>query len=388
MVTDRRSKFGSTINELPAGDLQPRYLSAIQSSGLVDEIEGIDRLDPHPFRYSEGEFICRRGDPAESLWIIVTGSVSVKDDNKTLFIRQQHEVVGEQNLLGNGYKRWYDLVASEQHVELLQIRKEAIERHPQADVLWRNIAKIISLKLKAASLKTAMLSRQLEDDSHILHAYTNEYALSRRMQAGSASLTDYKVDRAIVWFSDVVDFSGHIEQLPPARTADIVQSFFNAQSDPIVSHGGHIDKFIGDGLMAFWVLSEEENASKKSIEALNAAEEAVVAVSEIRIGSKPLHLRIGLHIGLVLSGDFGSTTRHQFTLIGPEVNKAARLEEAQVEDIIEGANSISPIRLSKEFRDELPEPLRRKFDRYCRVKAKNIGKLELYGEASKSTSMP
>lgn len=373
--------MADSSNIVPISSLRPRYQDAIVASGLVDDIEDIGRLDPRPSRRSEGEFVCRRGDPAESLWVIVTGSVSVKDDNRTLFVRQQHEVVGEQNLLGNGCKRWYDLVANESQVELLEITKENIERHPQVDILWRNVAKIISLKLKDASLKTATLSRQLEDDSHILHAYTNEYALSRRMQSGSSHLTDYRVDRAIVWFSDVVDFSGHVAQLPPARTADIVQGFFNAQSDPIAAHGGHIDKFLGDGLMAFWVLSQREGASHKSLEALKAAEEAVIAVSKIRIGSVSLHLRIGLHIGLVLSGDFGSTTRHQFTLIGPEVNKAARLEQAHTEDIVDDSIKIGPIRLSKEFRMELPEPLRKKFSCHSRVKAKNIGEIELYSAA-------
>ena len=366
----------SEIDRITA--LRPRYLDAIVASGLVDGIENVDNLDPVPFRKTEGDFLCRRGEPAEALWVIVTGSVSVRDNNRTLFMRQQHEVVGEQNLLGNGCKRWYDLVASENQVELLEISKENIERHPQAGILWRNIAKIISLKLKDASAKTATLSRQLEDDSHILRAYTNEYALSRRMQAGSAHLTDHRIERTIVWFSDIVDFSGHVERLPPARTADIVQNFFNAQSDPISSHGGHIDKFVGDGLMAFWILTGEENAAHKSGEALTAAEEAVKAVSKIRIGSQPLHLRLGLHIGMVVSGDFGSTSRHQFTLIGPEVNKAARLEQAHEEDVVDGGGRIGPIRLSAEFHDELPGPLKERYSRYSKARAKNIGDIEFY----------
>ena len=359
-------------------DLRPRYTDALNASGLVDELTDLSSLDPRPHRFSEGEFVCRHGDAAESLWIIVIGSVAVRESNRTLFVRRQNEIVGEQNLLGNGCRRWYDLVVNESQAELLEISKAKIEQHPQADLLWRNIARLISLKLKDATIKTATQSRQLEDDTRILRAYTNEYALGKRMQSGGGRLTSYEAHRAVVWFSDVVDFSRHIVNLAPARTADVVQRFFNAQSDPIAEHGGHIDKFMGDGLMAFWVLSENETARPKCLEALKAAEKATKAVSEIQIGNQPLHLRIGLHIGPVLSGDFGSATRHQFTLIGPEVNKAARLEQAHDCDVLGEPNELGPIRLSAEFRDELGEQLKRRYGHLARVKAKNVGEIELY----------
>jgi class 3 adenylate cyclase len=359
-------------------ELRPRYETTLVASGLVDDVTDILTLDARPCRYTERDFVCRHGDTAESLWVIVHGSVAVREGNRTLFIRQQGEVVGEQNLLGNGCLRWYDLVVNESQAELLEVSKAKIDLHPQAGLIWRNIAKIISLKLKEASLKMSVISRQLEDDTKILRAYTNEYALGRRLQSGSHSITDYKVDRAIVWFSDVVDFSRYIDQLAPRRIADIVQRFFNAQSMPIAAHGGHIDKFMGDGMMAFWVLSEKESANPKCMEALRAAEEAAKAVSEIRIGNEPLSVRIGLHIGMVLSGDFGSTARNQFTLIGPEVNKAARLEQAHSTDVIEGSPDMRSIRISSEFREELSDPVKKRYGRYVMAKVKNIGKIELF----------
>lgn len=362
----------------PLHTLRPRYEAAVAACGLVDDVTDIMSLDPRPHRYSEGDFVCQRGDAAESLWIIVMGSVAVREGNRTLFVRQQNEVVGEQNLLGNGCRRWYDLVVNENQAEILEIDKAKIEKHAQANVIWRNIAKIISLKLKHATIKTSRQGRQLEDDTRILRAYTNEYALSKRLQAGGGTLTDYEVHRAIVWFSDVVDFSRHVVKWAPARTADVVQRFFNAQSTPITAHGGHIDKFIGDGLMAFWVLSEGEPANPKCLAALRAAEEAIKSVSEIRIGNDPLHLRIGLHIGLVVSGDFGSTTRHQFTLIGPEVNKAARLEQVHATDVLQGSDDLGPIRLSVEFREELSDTIKQRYRHHVRAKAKNVGEIELF----------
>ncbi len=358
--------------------LQPEYKIALIASGLVDDVKDIDALNAKLYKFCERDFVCQFGDAAEALWVIVKGSVAVREGERTLFLRQRNEVVGEQNLLGNGCRRWYDLVVDGNKAELLEIRKQAIEEHPQANMIWRNIAKVISLKLKETSIKISSLGRQLEDDTRILRAYTNEYAMSRRLQSGGYNLSDYKIEQAIVWFSDIVKFSRNIVQMNPGRTADIVQRFFNAQSLPIASHGGYIDKFMGDGLMAFWVISEHESADLKCMEALRAAEEAVTAVARIKIGNDPLDIRIGLHIGEVLSGDFGSATRNQFTLIGPEVNKAARLEQAQSVDVLEGGTDIGPVRMSIEFREKLADPVQKRYGNRIKVKNKNIGEIELF----------
>ena len=337
--------MSETISASHTASLDAPYLDAIVATGLVDDIVDINALQPRPFRYAEGQYLCRRGEAADCLWIIVTGSVAIKEDSRTLFVRQRNVVVGEQNMLGNGFSRMYDLVANESNVEVLVVDAESIANHPERELIWRNIARIISLKLKNASAKISSLSRQLEDDTRILHAYTNQYALKRRMQAGGDHPSDYQVDRAIVWFSDITDFSRHALNLAPDRTADIVQQFFNAQSVPIAAHGGHIDKFIGDGLMAFWVLPDSTGDDRQAcLNALRAAEEARASVAEIKIGRTPLRLRVGLHTGLVLSGDFGSAARHQFTLIGPEVNKASRLEQVHASEVVGGSPEIGDIR--------------------------------------------
>ncbi len=362
------------------GSLKKQYEEALVASGLVDDVSESLALDPLPTRFSEGAFICQRGDAADRLWVIITGSVAVRDGSKTLYVRHRPEVVGEQNILSNQGFRWYDLVANESQVELLTIRKESIDHHPQAAILWRNIAKVISLKLKMATAQTADLLEQVEDDAEILRAYTNEYALSRRLRSGSRYLTDHRLEKAVIWFSDIVNFTHFVLKLSPQRTADLVQRFFNAQAEAIQRHAGYIDKFMGDGLMAFWILSSEERVDRKAAceLALTAAEEAVQSVSRIRIGTEPLRLRVGLHLGSVLSGDFGSATRHQFTLIGAEVNKAARLEQLQEDEISSGSRDLGPIRLSVEFHDNLGGQIQRNYMRKSSAALKDMGQLILY----------
>ena len=123
---------------------------------------------------------------------------------------------------------------------------------------------------------------------------------------------------------------------------------------------------------------KEEDTRSVCAAAVLAAEQAQKNVSAISIGKEPLALRIGLHVGLVLSGDFGSATRHQFTLIGPEVNKAARLEQVHADDIIEGNAPLGSVRISSEFRNELNELQRQKFRNRFVVEAKNIGSAEVF----------
>lgn len=358
--------------------LMPQYYDALVASGLVDGIEDIMALDPRPFRYSEGDFVCRRGEQAHCLWVIIDGAVSVRDAHKTLFLRQRNDVVGEQNLMGNGCVRWYDLVVSQSQAELLAIDQARIEAHPQRALLWRNIATIISLKLKHATSQNESLQRQVNDDTRILHAYMNEYALSRRLQSGGGRVSAHRIDHAVIWFSDVVNFSRYICDLAPARTADVVQRFFNAQTQPIQDSGGHVDKFIGDGLMAFWVPPERHSVRICCEAAVKAAEEAVKNVRGISVGPNSLELRIGLHAGQVLSGDFGSTTRHQFTLIGPEVNKTARLEQVRSVDVRQGEGTIGAIRMSAEFRAKLSDVSQRRYPHKSVVEAKNIGLIDIY----------
>jgi len=367
--------------------LKKQYAEALAASGLVDGLPDFLALDPLPTRLAEGEHICRRGDKAECLWVIVSGSVAVRDDARTLYVRGHPDIVGELNILGGEDRRRYDLVANESMVELLAIRRPAIARHPRADILWRNIARIISIKLNAATAQTSALLEQVQDDAHILRAYTNKYALSRRLISGSRFLTDHRVERAIIWFSDIVNFTRSVLELPPAQTADLVQRFFNAQAEVIENHSGFIDKFMGDGLMAFWILpSAGEDFMTVCEEALAAADEAVHTVSRIHVGAGPLEVRVGLHIGDALSGDFGSAQRHQFTLIGAAVNKAAQLEQIHEDQITDGGARPGPVRISTEFHDALSEPSQRRYDRRVSAMTRKLGEVEFYSSSGFAVS--
>jgi adenylate cyclase len=98
-------------------------------------------------------------------------------------------------------------------------------------------------------------------------------------------------------------------------------------SEPIERHGGEILKFIGDGLLAIFPLSQP-SACANLLHAVTEANQAMVALNKRNgeTGRAPLDYGIGVHVGDVMYGNIGSRSRLDFTVIGPAVNMASRLE--------------------------------------------------------------
>ena len=106
-----------------------------------------------------------------------------------------------------------------------------------------------------------------------------------------------------------------------------MNAYFDAMSEPIARHGGEILKFIGDGLLAIFPLSQP-SACANLLHAVAEARQAMIALNEknSETGRAPLNYGIGVHVGDVMYGNIGSRTRLDFTVIGPAVNMASRLE--------------------------------------------------------------
>ncbi|QFY63347.1 adenylate/guanylate cyclase domain-containing protein (plasmid) [Rhizobium grahamii] len=106
------------------------------------------------------------------------------------------------------------------------------------------------------------------------------------------------------------------------RVIEILNEYFDLMADPIEKHGGEILKFMGDGLLAVFPL-DEPGACQRLIAALAAAYEASARRSSTKF---PVQFGTGVHVGEVMYGNIGSKRRLDFTVIGPAVNLASRLE--------------------------------------------------------------
>ncbi|WP_027255832.1 adenylate/guanylate cyclase domain-containing protein [Leisingera aquimarina] len=134
-----------------------------------------------------------------------------------------------------------------------------------------------------------------------------------------------------VLFCDVAGFTGLSERLG-TKIIPLMETYFSAASAAVTRHKGTIDKFIGDGLMAFWGAprldqSHAENACRAALDLVSA-----VAVTSIKDDAgDPLRIRLGLNSGEALVGNIGSEQRLNYTAMGDVVNVASRLEGANKE---------------------------------------------------------
>lgn len=127
-----------------------------------------------------------------------------------------------------------------------------------------------------------------------------------------------------VLFTDIVGFSRLAEQLDAGAAASLLNRHFELLAGCVAETDGTVDKFLGDGMMAFWgaPLPQPDHALRAVRTALLIRDR--LAAEE---GATPLRLRIGIHTGRALVGNIGSKDRLNYTLVGDTVNIAQRLEQ-------------------------------------------------------------
>lgn len=160
----------------------------------------------------------------------------------------------------------------------------------------------------------------------LLETYVGSHA-GDLILAGATRRGSGTTVRAAILICDLRDFTSISDNWPRDDVIDLLNDYFDAMSEPIARHGGEILKFIGDGLLAIFPLSQPQ-ACASLLRAVAEARQAMMALNErnSEIGRAPLNYGIGVHVGDVMYGNIGSRARLDFTVIGPAVNMASRLE--------------------------------------------------------------
>src|SRR5271163_1229947 len=183
-----------------------------------------------------------------------------------------------------------------------------------------NIREIARLESAAALLRTSLKS---------FSSFVPLDVVRQLIKSGIPLTLGVEPRFLTVFFSDLENFSSHSETLAPADLLVQISTYLEEVSGAIAEEGGTVDKFIGDGVMAFWnaPVLRADHVLRGCAGALRAARrmERVNDVWE-REGRPRIRIRIGLNCANVLVGNVGSSARLSYTALGDGVNVAARLE--------------------------------------------------------------
>ena len=166
---------------------------------------------------------------------------------------------------------------------------------------------------------------------NISHTYLGREA-GERVVSGTIKRGSGLSIRAIVWSSDMRDFSRLSEGHDNRTVANVLNGYFSVLAEAVISHGGDVLKFVGDGMLAVFPLADFASPKLAAQAAAAAAREAVQDLEALNremaqtADWNPLRTGIGLHLGEVFFGNIGATKRLDFTVIGEAVNIASRVE--------------------------------------------------------------
>ncbi len=185
--------------------------------------------------------------------------------------------------------------------------------------------------------------------------YVAKEVVDKLLASGHDFLEGHSHD-ATVLFSDIRRFTTLAEAMSPRETVAMLNAYFTSMVEVVFQHGGMLDKYIGDAIMAVFGTAVSDAADADN--ALKVATEMMRELARFNhgrqeLGLEPIEIGIGVATGEVLAGSLGSRRRLEYTVIGDNVNLAARLESANKHygtNVLVAASTVETLRSSAVLR--------------------------------------
>lgn len=202
-------------------------------------------------------------------------------------------------------------------------------------LLSSDLEKVGDLQFTTGSLKKSILrelqiliesSERMKSGLRSFLHYVPDDLVRRLLRSGRDAALGVETRRLTILFSDIENFTSYSERVPKEKLVIDLSGYFDIFTRAVRQYSGTIDKFTGDGVLAFFnapldVPDHEESACRS----------ALAAVGELHgtgnaAGKLPFRTRIGLHAGDVLVGNVGTAERFAYTVLGDVVNTSSRIE--------------------------------------------------------------
>jgi adenylate cyclase len=241
---------------------------------------------------------------------------------ESLKLHQAHSVMaapilGRQGLLGVIYTDQHDVVQTFSSDDLDLLNAVAVQTGMAIDTVRAHEA--LQREAQAREKYERFLPQQLVDD--VMSDPHKEVKPGGRRQI------------VTVLFADLRGFTTLAETQAPEQVVELLNQFFTLMSEVVFRHGGTLDKYIGDGVMAlFGAPYASERDAVKAVRAAIEMQRFVATFNEERVaaGRAAIGVGIGVNTGPAIVGFIGSESRLDYTAIGDTVNTAARLEHLAV----------------------------------------------------------
>jgi adenylate cyclase len=179
-------------------------------------------------------------------------------------------------------------------------------------------------------LALAVKSRSMFDVANtLLETYLGADA-GQRVLTGEIDRHSVTSINAVIWLCDLRGFSAVANRVPQQELVDILDTYLELMARPVIDNRGQILKFMGDGFLATFDLSQRDRHDV-CVDAVKAASQLVETFPKLNTerraaGRSTLDFGVGLHLGEVFYGNIGAEERLDFTVIGTAVNEASRIE--------------------------------------------------------------
>ena len=271
------------------------------------------------------------------------------------------------------------------------VQGQIIDRTEEYRLRQKNEALIQKLEDSNGALDEK--SRRLTSIAERLAKYLSPQVFENLFAKGGSESQKYNRKYVTVFFSDIEGFTRLSDRLEPEKLAELINSYLSDMAKIAIDFGGTIDKFVGDAVMVFFGDPTSAGINEDAIKCLkmaSAMRKRVKILNDIwqkkHLIPEGLSVRMGIASGFCTVGDFGSSQKMDYTILGSPVNLAARLQglcqsgeillsaetHSALEEVIEG-KKFGPTEI-KGFPEPLPyfrlekivdsKPISEPFDRY------------------------
>ncbi|HEY1015366.1 MAG TPA: adenylate/guanylate cyclase domain-containing protein [Herpetosiphonaceae bacterium] len=221
------------------------------------------------------------------------------------------------------------LVGREGVLGLVHLDSAGLERFTVRD---RELLTAVAVQA-ALGIERARLNDRVRNEENLRQQYARflspdvARAVAQQIAETGDVLRKPVEQEATVLFSDIQGFTTMTETLPPLELNNLLNEYLSVMTDVIFEHGGTLDKFIGDGIMALFgaPVFHEDHARRGIDTALGMLKQHERLMAKTDPG-KHFRIRIGVNTGRVIAGLVGTRERLEYTVHGDTVNTAARLE--------------------------------------------------------------